>query len=431
MNLPPEDTPVEKENTSPESLSRARRRRAKRQLISTLTPDERASYLDEVARKAAPSFDFFLFSLLAGGIIGAGYILDSPYLLLLAALLAPMMAPVVGVGLGTILGSWRYFGRSMGGLLIGSLLVLFMGILSGFVARIWLPMDLFQIHIHSQLTWPPFIVIGIGAITSTVTLVKARHHAEVPSTALAYGLYLPLGAAGFGLGSGVEHLWPDGLVLFLIHLSWAAVLVAVTLAIMGFRPLTLFGYSFGGVIALFGVLLAFAFGGFGAVATGNIARPTATFTVTPTLTLTLTPVPPTETPVPPTQTPTPTITPSPTLSPTHTMTFTPTPVQAYINSELGAYLRSEPGGGIVGTMFDGSLVELLGETLLDDNYQVWVKVYDLEHSIEGWILESLLITATPDPSLFTPTFTPTLTPEGTATAAPEISTSVPSPTSTP
>lgn len=92
MNIPPEDTPVAKENTSPESLSRARRRRAKRQLISTLTPDERASYLDEVARKAAPSFDFFLFSLLAGGIIGAGYIFDSPYLLLLAALLAPMMA---------------------------------------------------------------------------------------------------------------------------------------------------------------------------------------------------------------------------------------------------------------------------------------------------------------------------------------------------
>ena len=61
----------------------------------------------------------------------------------------------------------------------------------------------------------------------------------LPSVLLAYELYLPLAIAGLGLGSGVPHLWPDGLVIYAINLAWGALLGAVTLAILGFRPLTL------------------------------------------------------------------------------------------------------------------------------------------------------------------------------------------------
>ncbi|MFC1936915.1 DUF389 domain-containing protein, partial [Chloroflexota bacterium] len=171
-------------------------------------------------------------------ILGFAYILDSPYLLVFGALTAPLMSPVIGVSLGTVLGSTRHFGRSLGGLLIGCLLVLFTGALAGFAAQIWLPMNLLQIHLNTQLTWPPFIVIGVGAVLTAATVVKDKFSPSVPSTAIAYGLYLPLAASGFGLGSGIEYLWPNGLVLFIIHLAWAVLLGAVTLAIMGFRPYT-------------------------------------------------------------------------------------------------------------------------------------------------------------------------------------------------
>ena len=102
-----------------QELSRARRRRARRKIISPLTPDEKTSYIQDVLRKAAPSFDFFLFSLFSGTVIGLGYLFDSPYLLILGALLAPVMSPLIGTSLGIILGSTRYFFRSLGGFLVG------------------------------------------------------------------------------------------------------------------------------------------------------------------------------------------------------------------------------------------------------------------------------------------------------------------------
>jgi uncharacterized membrane protein len=249
---------IEPDQISPqeETPSRARQRRARRKIIAPLTTDEKTDYIQTVLRKASPTFDFFLFSFLAGAILGVGFIIDNPYFLLLGTLLAPLMSPVIGISLGTVLGSARFFGRSLGGLLIGGFLVIVTSALAGFATRLWPPMELFQVHLHSQLTWPPFIALGVGAVVTSTTLVRERHHSGIPSILLAYGLYLPLTAAGFGLGSGTPHLWPDGLVLFTIHLAWATLLGAITLAIMGFRPYTLFGYSLGGVILLLMVTLA-------------------------------------------------------------------------------------------------------------------------------------------------------------------------------
>ena len=407
--------------------SSARRRRARRQVIAPLTPDEKSVYIDEVARRAAPSFDFFIFSLLAGAILGFGFLLDSPYLLVLGALVAPLMSPLIGVSLGTVLGSWRHFGRSLGGLAIGSFLVLLVGALAGFVARMWLPIDLLQIHLHTQLTWPPFVAVGFGAILTTATLVKEKQHPAVPSVALAYGLYLPLAASGFGLGSGIEYLWPAGLVLFIIHLAWAILLGAATLAVMGFRPYTLFGYSLGGVIALIAIILALGFSGAGAVVGGQIALPTATYTTTPTVTPTNTA---TATPVPPTVTFTPTVTPTKTLTPTVTLTPTPTPIEAQVSvgqGFTGAVLRNEPEGNIISSLFNGSIVIILGDIQPDDSGRLWLLVYDLENEIEGWILQSLLVTATPvgfePPATDTPappTATATELPTETATIHPTV-----------
>ena len=424
MNINDQSDPEEKQN------ARARRRRAKRQVIEQLTPDEQSSYVDEVAKRAAPSFDFFLFSLLAGLLTGVGYLLDSPHLLIAGALVAPLMAPLVGIGLGTVLGSTQYFGRSMGGFLLGSLLVFITGGLVGLVARIWMPMQLVQVHVHTQLTLPPFLVIAVGAVLTAATLVKQRYNPAIPSVALAYGLYLPISASGFGLGSGMPYLVADGAVLFVIFLSWVTLLMAATLGVMGFKPNTLFGYSIGGVVMLVGIILAIGFGGAGAVLGGQIALPTTppTPTVSPMPTMTQT-----ATKAPPTASFTPSLTATITRTPTITPTATATPVEALVRvqEEAGAFMRDAPDGNIISTLFNGSVVVLTGNRASGQSSRTWLQVFDLENQVEGWILKSLLITATPAPTLPPPpTATDTKVPTATVPAT-DTPTSTQAATATP
>jgi hypothetical protein len=382
----------------PDHLPPARRRRARR-LLAPLDSDERAAFVDKVAQRASPSFDFFLFSLLAGAVIAVGFLFDAPALLVLGALLAPMMAPAVGLALGTVLGSARLFFRSLVGLLIGSLLVFLVGVLAGYAARPWLPLELTQAHYQAQLSWFNFFVLALGAGLTAVSMARSDRSATLPSVALAYELYLPLCAAGIGLSSGEPFLWPDGLVVFGLHLAWAALFGALALAITGFRPLTLFGYTWWGVLALVGILLLIVISGAGAAFGGQLALPTPIPTATPTATLTATP---TLTPVPPTATPTSTLTPTLTPTLTQTPTPTPTPILALIvagEEAGGAHLRAQPGfqAPSLAVLANGTVVIVLPEAPVQDGGRIWVLIQTQDSKV-GWILQTLLATATPSPN---------------------------------
>jgi hypothetical protein len=328
-------------------------------------------------------------------------LLDTPAFLILGAALAPLMAPAIGICLGTVVGSVRLFLRSLLGLLIGCLIVFLTGWVAGTYGRAWLSETQYLSHLHAQISWPNFLVLAVSSILTTVSLVRSESYeyptiSALPSAALAYELYVPLALAGFGLGSQIPHLWPDGLVVFALHLAWSALLGALVLALMGFRPLTLFGYTLGGAVALLGVILLIGVSGASAVVGTGMGLPTPTPTLTPTLTLTPTP---TLTPVPPTPTLTPTITPSPTLSPTPTFTLTPTPVLAIVRTDLteGARIRKEPGGETIDFLANNALVIVLPETREKDGVS-WVRIQTLE-GVQGWIVQSLLlnVTATPPP----------------------------------
>jgi len=390
MNLPM----AEHIPNDPDHLPPARRRRARR-LLAPLDADERAVLVDEIAHRASPTFDFFLFSLLAGIVISAGLVLDQPAILLLGALIAPLMAPVIGLSLATVVGSVRFFLRSLVGFLIGSALVFLAGFIAGNLARSWSPSPLLQAYSHAQLSWANFLLLALGAIFTSAAMLRDTQRPVIASVALAYTLYIPLAVAGFGLSSGTPDLWPDGLVVYTIHLAWAALLGAITLVIFGYRPLTLFGYTFGGALALLGIILLIGLGGTGAVVGGQMALPTpipsATQTITPTPTLTLTPVPPTDTP-------TPTWTYTNTPTPTETFTPTPTPVFAQVQTDdgTGVLLRDEPDGVVVGSYFDGTQMQILPGEISQDGV-VWVRVIAPDGT-DGWIVRRLLVIITPTPS---------------------------------
>jgi len=410
MNL----TSSEHHPDDPNQLPPARRRRARR-LLAPLNKDERADFLDELALRASPSFDFFLLSLVSGLALSLGLLLDTPAFLVLGAALAPLMAPAAGVSLGTVVGAGRLFMRSLVGLLIGCLIVFLAGWSAGKLGTAWLsslnlllaadPASVthYLANLHAQISWPNFLVLAVSAVLTTAALARSdnpggRYITAMPSAALAYELYIPLVAAGFGLGSGVPHLFPDGLAVFVLHLAWGALLGSLTLAVMGFRPLTLFGYTFGGALTLFGVILLIGLLGAGTVLGTGMGLPTPTPTLTPTHTPTPTITP---TPAPPTLTPTPTITPSITPSPTLTLTPTPTPDYGLVSGggSEGVRIRREPGGETIGFLPVDELVILLPETSQLDGVE-WVRVRT-STGLEGWMVRALIlqVTITPTPSL--------------------------------
>jgi hypothetical protein len=396
MNFPTS----EQHPDNPDELPPARRRRAQR-LLAPLNSDERATFLDELAHRASPSFDFFLLSFFSGLALTAGLLQDTPALLVLGAALAPLMAPVIGMSLGSIVGSLRLFLRSLVGLLVGCLIILAASWAGAKYGEVWRSDTLYLSHLHAQVSWVNFAVLAVCSVLSTISLVKAENSpgrliTVIPSAALAYELFMPLAVAGFGAGSAVPHLWPDGLLVFSLHLSWSVLLGAMTLALMGFRPLTLFGYTLSSVIALLSLTLLIGLMGASAVVGTGMGLPTPTPSLTPTFTLTPTL---TSTPIPPTATITPSLTPTPTLPPTATFTPSPTPVLGVVRMDVaeGARIRAEPAGETISFLANGSLVIIFPETREVDGVS-WMRVQTPD-GVQGWIVQSLIlrVTATPLP----------------------------------
>jgi len=383
----------------PEQLPPARRRRARR-LLAPMESEDRIDFLDKVAHRASPSFDFFLFSLLAGAVIAVGYLLDSEPILVLAAILSPLMAPVIGIALGTVVGSVQFFLRSLVGLSIGGTLIFLVGVLAGYVSRLWEPLEFSQAHLHAQLSWATFLLVAIGAGLTSAAMVRSERSAALPSVALAYGLYLPISAAGLGLGSGEPFLFPDGLVVFAQYIAGAVLIAALTFVVLGFRPLTLFGYTVGAVVLLLGIVVLIGVSGVGASFGAQIALPTQTPTSTPTQTLTFTPTLTPRTPLPPTATATQTMTPTFTSSPTNTVTPTATPIVALVNAAEGggAHLRAEPGfqAPSIALLENGTPVQVMPDDPVQEGGGIWIRVRTIQGE-DGWILQILLVTATPAP----------------------------------
>ncbi|MCL5428782.1 MAG: SH3 domain-containing protein [Chloroflexi bacterium] len=387
MNLPPNQTQPDDDPRLPA----ARRRQAQRGLFGPLTVDERSQALERVVRRAASGVDFFLYSFFSGAVIGLALLLDSPFLVLLGVFIAPLMAPAVGVALGVALGSARHFGRSVLALLVSALSVFATGWLAGQATQYGANGEVVQAYIYAQFQWPALVLLALAGALIASGLIREGQTPDVPSFLLSLGLFVPLSAAGFGLGSGLPFLWPDGLVVFFIYLAWATLCGAITLAVIGFRPPTPFGYSLGAAILLAGILVFVGFTGAGAVFGARIGLPslTPTATLPPTLTPTAsrTPTPSQTATATRTRTPTPSLTPTP----------TPAPIIAVIDAEegTGVFVRAEPAGKGITTLLNGTIVHLLDEPPVESGGVLWLHIYMPNRDEFGWILQGLLSTATP------------------------------------
>lgn len=424
----PENTPQpENEPTQEFVSSRARRRRAKRRAYFPTDEHERAALYTHLAKRAFPSYELFIFSLVAGAILGLGYFLNAPGVLFFGALVAPVLTPWIGISLAVVAGAGRLFMQTVVALLISSVLVFFTGALAGYATRIFpQPLTFNEAFTHSRLWWYELAVLAIGAILITISFVRSERNPYLPSALVAYGLFLPLSAAGFGLGSGVEGIWPQGMMVFLVHFAWATLFCILTLFLLRFYPTSLGGFSFTGLILIALIAwLAFSTGtvdwikvqaGLAAPKPAPTTEATATLPLVPTITPTVTPEPATAVTLAPgastgvgvatsTASQTPTVRPSATLTPTRTPTSTvtaePTPIIALIRASEGggAFIRERPGGVVLATISNGSTVTIIPNDLQEVNNVIWVHVFAIINDvrIEGWMIQSVLVTATPVP----------------------------------
>ena len=394
-NLPEDFTPLARVG----DLPRARRRRAQRRLFLP-GADERAAISDSLARRAFPSLEFFLFALLCGAVLGAAYLMDSPALLLLGILLAPLLTPWVGLTLAVLTGSWRFFFLTLSGFLVTSLLVFLTGALAGWAGRLWLPLPLTQANTHAHLWWPDLFLVALGAALLTISFVRSEQKPVLPSVMLAYGLFLPLSAGGVGLGIGSAAIWPNGLLVFLVHLALATLVGGISLAALRFKPMKVSGYVLPVLVGLAALAALVFYTGLTKAIRDEIlvtrrTAATPTGLVLPTDTATAL------------QTPTQTDTPAPSDTPQPTETAQPTPAYAAIESPSGggALVRSDPGGGAaVAVLINGTLLQVLPE-IQNVGGRDWVHVR--WNNVDGWILTTVLIATTATPPEVTLTVTPT------------------------
>ena len=412
-----EPAPQPQPEQTPEFVSaRARRRRAQRRASFPTDEQERAALFTHLVRRAFPSYELFVFSLVAGAILGLGYLFNAQALLIFGILVAPLLTPWIGTTLSIVAGAPRLFVQTVSALLVSSLIIFLGGLLAGFASRPFQPLTFNEAFIHSRLWWYDLVALTIGAVLITISFVRSEDRPHLPSALLAYELFLPLCAAGFGLGSGVGlgEIWPAGLIVFLVHLAWATFFGLITLFFLRFAPTSFGGATFTGVAFIVLIIIMTVYSGFGnwiMIVTGRatpepVALIEATSTPLPILSITPSPKPDQATAVIGVPTDTPSRTPRPATvtlpvseTPTPTVTAEPTPILAIIRASEGggAFIRSEPRGQVLVTLTNGTTVTIVPNDLQEISGVTWVHVFALvnDKRVEGWMIQAVLQTATP------------------------------------
>lgn len=402
-----------------ETRSRARRRRSHRRIIPH-GKNSRVQFLDQLTRQATPSLTDFAIILVAATTAGLALITDSPAFYMLAVLFVPFLAPMVGLALGTLVGSWRFFLQSLMGMVISLLLFFGTGVLAGVFAVDAEPANYIMAHHLAFVSVADLLLLTFGAVFTIQQL--AKHPNQKPrliSAALAYELLFPAAVIGFGLSSHIPGLASSAAITLLVHLSWAILVGAITLAILGLRPNGWLGYAMTGAVVVVALVSAI-------IINGSIQLPQMPHleaAVIPTVRSTSAETSPAETEVPAetndeeapvveeTQTPTvtqtpktPTVTSVPatktnTAQPTVTNTpeATPEPRLAIIDAKEGNGAIFRTGPYISATTVDEPYTTLLNG--------IWVKLYETvlnqdgewghvrlvsDATVEGWVLLSLL-----------------------------------------
>jgi hypothetical protein len=379
--------------SSPEE-ERPRRRKRARGWPLALEEGEKRALVDSLTDRVLPTFDFFLFILLATLLACVGFGLHSTTLLLAAALVAPLLAPLGGISLGLAAALPRYVGRNLLGVVLGAALAFLLAALLGMACRLVFPRAGVLLAESPGLTWADLAVVLVGSVWMANRLAREPGGARLPSAALAYLVLIPIMAAGRDWATTGLSASLTPVLCALASLFLAIVGGQMMFLLLGIRPtpesLGAWATALGAVISVDLCVLALVALGPRAplgVAAQPTSTPRAPLVLAPTLTFTPSPT------TTPTAVPSPGRTPSPTPEPSATPTPIPVVGVIYGTNGKGALLRDQPGGKIVSSVEEGVGVEMIGEPESASGLE-WILVRDGQGH-QGWLALQFFATITP------------------------------------
>jgi hypothetical protein len=364
------------------------RRRRTRSLLPFVGRDEQDQALDDLAQRAFPRLNFFLFTLLAAFLFSLAHAFSSAVWLAAALAFSPLLSPLTGTALGAATASFRFAARNLAALALAWILAF---------AAAWSASYIFSplagdVSIPGQLDLLTVLMVILAAAGLTWRFVRGANDAWIPNVIVSYGCLYPLCAAAWALAAGRSGEAQSAFLAWGIHSALALQASIGAYLAFGFRPAERNARGYSGIAAagIAGIVLLAAWVG--------VAQPAAQ------------PAPPTPaTAVPAADTPTrtavstftlaPAVTSTPTDTPPPSPTFTPTlrPMPAVVRGTggSGVFVRDAPGvdGKKIASLQEGDAIEVIGGPVEKDGV-LWIPIR-MAGGQTGWMVAEYCATATP------------------------------------
>lgn len=364
-------------------------------------------FLDQLSHRLEINVETFLVGAISLLLISIALLLDKFPLFLLAILITPIVSPILGLAFGFNLGSLKFLKIGLFSLLLNFVSFFIVGGFSGFIARQFPEREFNLWQYFIEFNWSGLLLLFVGILIMVSTIIRNPRQASlVANVALAYSFYLPLVSSGFAYGMGLQTQFMTGIITFLQYFGLAIVFGVVILLAYKIRPVSFKnGWGIGSLIILI-TIIGVIFIRPNILQKAKVVLPETDNVMvfedrtlnqnTPTLpgptnTLSISRVEqekPTEVLI---------------MIPTSTATITLTPLPVIIWAEVrspegdGANIREEPGfdSRILRTVLNGTAVQVLDEIEVIDG-ATWVHIRFIDQ-VDGWIVRSLIVSATPEP----------------------------------
>lgn len=364
-------------------------------------------FLDQLSHRLEINVETFLVGAISLLIISLALLLDKLPLFILALLITPILSPILGFAFGFNLGSLRFLRIGLFSLMLNVFSFLVVGAFTGFIAKQFPEREFNIWKYFIEFNWAGLLLLFVGILIMVSTIIRNPRQASlVANVALAYSFYLPLVSAGFAYGMGFNEQFFIGFLTFIQYFGFAIIFGVSILFGYRIRPVSLTNWwGFASLLIIMTVVGFIIFSPKSNQKSSDGIPVSEIRLVTdaiPTIELFE------ETPIP-TQTkeeaifepevPTSVVE----LISTSTATITLTPLPAVIWAEIrspegdGANIRVEPGfsSKILRTVLNGTAIQVLDEVEVIDG-ATWVHIRFIDQ-VEGWIVRSLIVSATPEP----------------------------------
>lgn len=203
-------------------------------VLPNMNLSDRTQAYVRIRRSARPDQDYYILITLSAMIASLGLIINSPAVVIGAMLVAPLMSPIVGTGLAVVLGDAVFLRRSIGTVLKGAFLGIFVGMLAGLL--------FLDQPLNNELmarTQPSLIDLGIAlfsGLAGAYALCRSDAAGALPGVAIAAALVPPLSTIGVTFTTGFYTESLGATLLFVTNFVAVSSATALMFLVLGFRP---------------------------------------------------------------------------------------------------------------------------------------------------------------------------------------------------